>query len=104
MHGFSGDPYDVEYHEDHDHWDKYNELENKINSLDVDDLNTLTVKIDYYWVRQCSLGCAHKKKRFRIINLPTILDMIAYFRCGMPARKLLAKFLPDFFYDLETAS
>ena len=63
------------------------------------DLDKIDIKINYYWKRTCSLGCNHSHKRFYIFNILKILDMTAYHKTGMPVRKLVKEFIPDFFYD-----
>lgn len=62
-------------------------------------LTEITIRIEYYWERVCSLGCRHRTKRFYIINIPKLLDFIGYLKVGMPVRTFVNEFIPDFFYD-----
>jgi hypothetical protein len=95
MHRYDSDLYNQEYLEEED--DFYSDPD--IDYFYETALTDLTIKIEYYWERICSLGCKHRTKRFMIMNIPKLIDFIEYIHIGMPARTFVKEFIPDFFYD-----
>jgi hypothetical protein len=85
------DDRDDYYTGDNDDLDDYHLYDNELSEI--------MLVLRYYWKRKCSLGCVHKTKRFRILTLPKLLELLAYRNLKQPIRKILEDFLPDFFYD-----
>lgn len=88
----------------------YNKIDPRYGDQDDDhdddyflhtDLNEAVVKIKYLWLQTCNLGCVHRTERFYIMNIPKLLDMLAYHSLGATAQTLIKEFVPDFFYDLK---
>lgn len=99
MRRITSDVYNEDYTSDnYDFDDLYNE-DNNIGIFYSSSLQEINIKIEYFWERTCSLGCLHSQKRFYIVNLPKLVDLIAYYKVGMPIRSLVKDFIPDFFYD-----
>jgi hypothetical protein len=96
-HAVVTDLYDDDYSDDVDTW-SLDENPRKDYFMEAD-LNTMCLTLYYYWERTCSLGCKHRTKRFRVISMPTLLTLLAYYRLGKPIRAIIADYIPDFFYD-----
>ena len=99
MQRIHSDVYNKEYTDDCYDFHEMDERSTDVEYFYATPLQEITVKIDYYWERRCSLGCLHRTKRFWIVNLPRIIDLSAYLKVGMPVRTLVKEFIPDFFYD-----
>lgn len=84
---------------DLDHLEELDQPDKASDSFYEIPLNQIDVKISYYWERKCSLGCLHTRKRFYFTNLVKMLDMVTYYKIGMPIRTIVKQFIPDFFYD-----
>ncbi len=79
------------YYEDQDTGDEY---------LSVTPLQDILLKVEYYWERNCSLGCRHRTKRFHIFSLAKILEIVQYWSLEpRTVRTLVKEYIPDFFYD-----
>lgn len=87
--------------EDEGYYDKddYDIDENEDSDFLNMPLNDNNLKIDYWWYRTCSLGCKHITKRYYIVNIAKLLDLIAFWRLQQDPIIFVREFLPDFFYD-----
>lgn len=100
MHRIYTDRYNEDYAEDsHNDFDGMYDHEADTECFYSTPLSEITIKIEYYWERICSIGCRHRTKRFYIVNIPKLIDFIGYLKIGMPVRNFVKEFIPDFFYD-----
>ncbi len=102
-HAIIADEYDKDHNEEQDgfkdlyEYDPYDEYFKDYFS--ETDLKDLELKITYFWQRRCSLKCKHSTKRFRILTMPKILELLSYYHLGKPIRSLVSDYIPDFFYN-----
>lgn len=62
-------------------------------------LEVLGIKLQYWWVQHCSLGHTHYNKKYRLIGVPVLLNMLHVYKLGANAGDLVSQFIPDFFYQ-----
>jgi hypothetical protein len=100
MHRVYTDRYNEDYAEDsYNDFDAMYDREGDTEYFYQTPLTEITIRVEYYWERVCSLGCRHRTKRFYLFNIPKLLDFIGYLKVGMPVRTFVKEFIPDFFYD-----
>lgn len=99
MHKCCGQVYDQEYTDEDNQWNSMYEGNNMDFHFMRTPLQEINLQITYYWERTCNLKCKHRTKRFYIINMPKILDILTFWDLKPPIRLLVNKYIPDFFYD-----
>jgi hypothetical protein len=96
--------YDDEYTEDDDdYYSLYEEKRNKDYHFMCTPIQEVDIQLTYYWERKCNLGCKHRTKRFYVMNLPKMLDILTFWDLRPPIRTLVKEYIPDFFYDPTVA-
>jgi len=93
--------YDDDYNQDddEDEWDDMYSEGNDDHAFFRGDIQTIDIQLTYYWERRCNLGCKHRTKRFYIMNMPKMLDILTFWDLKPPIRTLVKEYIPDFFYD-----
>lgn len=97
--------YDEQYTEDDedDDWNSMYDDRNKDYHFMRTPLQEVDIQLTYYWERRCNLGCNHRTKRFYIMNMPRMLDILTFWDLRPPIRTLVKEYIPDFFYDPTVA-
>ena len=91
--------YDDDYTDDDDDFYSLYDGKNKDFRFIESPLQEVDVQLTYYWERRCNLGCKHRTKRFYIMNMPKMLDILTFWDLKPPIRVLVKEYIPDFFYD-----
>lgn len=95
--------YEEQYTDEDDEWDSMYEEINKDYHFMRTPLQEVDIQLTYYWERHCNLGCKHRTKRFYIMNMPKMLDILTFWDLKPPIRTLVKEYIPDFFYDPTVA-
>ena len=95
------DVYDLDFSDDRD---DFNDLYNNDDYDDADlfyrtDFQDLGFKLEYFWERRCDIGCQHRTKRFMMISIPKLVEMISFWRLDPPVALFVKQYIPDFFYE-----
>lgn len=99
MKPFLYDAYDKDFMEENYGFDDVYDKDDHSDYFYRTPIGEIDFRLDYFWERKCSLGCMHKTNRFYITNMPKLMDILAWYKSGMPIRTLVKEFIPDFFYD-----
>jgi hypothetical protein len=99
MHKVCSQIYDEQYTDEDDEWDSMYEDKNKDYHFMRTPIQEVDIQLTYYWERRCNLGCKHRTKRFYIMNMPKMLDILTFWDLKPPIRTLVKEYIPDFFYD-----
>ncbi len=97
--------YDDDYTDDldEDDWDNMYDQRHDDSAFFRGDIQHMDIQLTYYWERRCNLGCKHRTKRFYIMNMPKMLDILTFWDLKPPIRTLVKEYIPDFFYDPTVA-
>lgn len=101
MHRVCDQIYDEQYTDDDEdeYYSLYEEKHNKDYHFMRTPIQDVDIQLTYYWERTCNLGCKHRTKRFYIMNMPKMLDILTFWDLKPPIRTLVKEYIPDFFYD-----